>query len=124
MTGRTIKFRGWSTSEKRWHYGYLVELHGGTWINDGNVALLVDPESVGQLIDTTFTDQATYEGDFIANRDGVVWEIYFNKYTLGWSCKNEYGSTSLVDILHANTVTVIGNTYESKLNQKEVVDEA
>ena len=121
---RTIKFRGWSTSLKKWHYGYLVQLHGGTWINDGNVALLVDPESVGQMIDVVELEigkhQEIYEGDIFIDRAGNKYEVNFSFASYQWELGIAGTPINKAFILGWK---LIGNTYESKLKEKEVGNE-
>ena len=52
---REVKFRGYRVNDTAWAYGDLVHMKGDsgaieTFIQDDGVPLLVDPESVGQLI--------------------------------------------------------------------------
>ena len=114
---RTIKFRGWSTSLKKWHFGYLVQLHGGTWINDGNIALLVDPESVGQMIDVVELEigkhQEIYEGDIISRpaADLTYTVIYAEKYAQFMARDIDGDEVPLSTIVFSE---VIGNIYDKK----------
>ena len=70
---RTIKFRGKSINTGEWVYGYFKKnRHGDCYIENDGLTIVVDPETVSQLVDICEDGSEIYEGDYIYDADDEI----------------------------------------------------
>ena len=133
---REIKFRGWSTYNDKWVYGYLTvkyntrsdEKHYFIYSESGLSGWRVDPESVGiHWIDDLYEgDIFVVDGlypffkdnhnndlgaiDYIPLRGWAGW--YYGMHCINDNLRGSACGGSLAD-LEDDDIRVIGNTYEN-----------
>ena len=77
---RPIKFRGKNINTGEWVYGFFKKnAHGDCYIEDEQgLAVVVDPDTVGQIVCILDEGDEIYEGDFINEEDMryVATEVY------------------------------------------------
>lgn len=68
---RPIKFRGKNINTGEWVYGFFKKnAHGDCYIEDEQgLAVVVDPDTVGQMVCILDEDDEIYEGDYINDFD-------------------------------------------------------
>lgn len=119
---REIKFRGYGTKDKVWHYGLLTKTaYTGKWWIDGKISGTVEEASIGQY--TGFTDKngkEIYEGDILDCGFGVVKRVCFadGRWLSMCSEDKKYDSDLLQDVL-SSMCEVIGNIYEDRLKESK-----
>ena len=130
---REIRFRGKGISAHKgeWIYGYFKKnRNGDCYIEDEDgLSIAVDPETVSQLACISAKSGEIYEGDYLEDDEGDVWEMVYSQ---------SFNSFQTVDMSSAMTVyidsdwlinsyvTVIGNRWDSDIEdlfKKEEEDE-
>lgn len=70
---REIKFRGKNINTGEWVYGYFKKnRHGDCYIENDGLTIVVDPETVSQLVDICEDGSEIYEGDYIYDADDEI----------------------------------------------------
>lgn len=119
---REIRFRGKGISAHKgeWIYGYFKKnRNGDCYIEDEDgLSIAVDPETVSQLACISAKSGEIYEGDYLEDDEGDVWEMVYSQ---------SFNSFQTVDMSSAMTVyinsdwlinsyvTVIGNRWDSDI---------
>lgn len=128
---REIKFRGWSTYDGMWVYGYLtVKATERDSVKDyfiysesGYRGWRVNPESVGQLVLSFKDGSEFYEGDIVLCTDENEGEKHYHTikwqgcgypaYDLSGDCGENMNGISYY--LDYGDIVVVGNTFEQEL---------
>lgn len=114
---RTIKFRGKNGGGK-WVYGCLRTYSHGTYIDDGDgLAIIVDPETVGQYVCKDAKGNDVYEGDIVKNLDdNSIWHVAYSPNEMGFTVAlmkpGEFGDTDF-EMRWLKDCVVIGNIWDS-----------
>lgn len=117
---REIRFRGKGISAHKgeWIYGFFKKnTHGDCYIeNEYGLAIAVDPETVSQLACISAKSGEIYEGDYLEDDEGDVWEVVYSQSFNSFQTVEMSGamSTSIEsDWLINSYVTVIGNRWDN-----------
>ena len=114
---REIKFRGKNINTSEWVYGYFKKnAHGDCYIEDEQgLAVVVDPDTVGQMVCLLDEGDEVYEGDYLHYQGGwgdpdlciVKWDDEDHNFTLISVINDTYEDISSID----EGYTIVGNIH-------------
>ena len=115
---REVKFRGYRVNDTAWAYGDLVHMKGDsgaieTFIQDDGVPLLVDPESVGQLIGIRDKKgRCIYEGDIVRHdENGKCYAIAYDTEVPQFCFADNSDLFKFLN--HPELLEVVGNVHDN-----------
>lgn len=114
---RDIRFRGKNIDTGEWVYGFFKKsAHGDCYIEDENgLAVVVDPDTVGQMVCLLDEGDEVYEGDYLHCQGGwndpdlliVKWDDEEHNFVLISVINDTYEDISSID----EDCTVVGNIH-------------
>lgn len=110
---RAIKFRGKNGAGK-WVYGCLRIYRHGTYIDEGDgLAIIADPDTVGQYVCLDANGNEVYEGDYVTDGTGddLIWEVIWDEVPHAFMLRDVYCIEHSEDLEH---MEVVGNRFDNQ----------
>lgn len=111
---RPIKFRGKNGAGK-WVYGCLRIYRHGTYIDEGDgLAIIADPDTVGQYVCLDANGNEVYEGDYVVDCTGeeTIWEVVWDQDSHEFVLKDDISCIEHSEDLKCTEV--IGNRFDNQ----------